>query len=324
MKKHLPKYNTLEEIAPPYEELDRYKYFEGNERYPFKFDVSSFDVTNAWWLSEISTLCYSKPSFALPQFDGVAGFNTKYIADNDTGTESYILSNNNSIIVAFRGTEISPRDAGIKIRNIIQDIKTDTDLVLVPNERGKGHVHNGFQKAIKSIWEKVNNEVRELQNKRQRGIWFTGHSLGAAMATLAADRYATNIGDIQGLYTFGSPRVGDKTFSESLMRRVPTYRVVYNRDIVTRVPLKEQGYEHIGMVKIINEKGILSDHPGDWRRLGDKDNILEYLLSGMINNTLRIPLLNFANVSIADILGREIMDHVPIYYSVHLWNSFNS
>ena len=67
----------------------------------------------------------------------------------------------------------------------------------------------------------------------------TGNSLGAALATLAADRY----GNVQGVYTFGSPKVGNDVFKEKFI--VKTYSIVNNKDIVTRVP-PPGIYKHVG------------------------------------------------------------------------------
>ena len=67
----------------------------------------------------------------------------------------------------------------------------------------------------------------------------TGHSLGAALATLYADRIA----DMHSVcYTFGSPRVGDKQLIENM--NFTCYRFRNNNDIVTRVPPELFGYTH--------------------------------------------------------------------------------
>ncbi|MCX5893209.1 MAG: lipase family protein, partial [Deltaproteobacteria bacterium] len=90
-------------------------------------------------------------------------------------------------------------------------------------------MHRGFQAALDEVWERLHDYLEGKENAR-RTVWFTGHSLGAALATLAASRY----GKVRGLYTFGSPRVGDLDFKQAFL--VPTYRFVNHDDLVTRVP----------------------------------------------------------------------------------------
>jgi alpha-beta hydrolase superfamily lysophospholipase len=60
-------------------------------------------------------------------------------------------------------------------------------------------------------------------------LFLTGHSLGGALATLAASRWPA-----RACYTFGAPRVGDGAFARTL--RAPLYRVVNGQDVVPRVP----------------------------------------------------------------------------------------
>ncbi|KAJ1372520.1 hypothetical protein KIN20_034696 [Parelaphostrongylus tenuis] len=67
-------------------------------------------------------------------------------------------------------------------------------------------------------------------------ITFTGHSLGGALATLAAARIARNYwrGDQITIYTFGQPRVGDVEFALSFDKMIKeSYRVVFRRDVCT-------------------------------------------------------------------------------------------
>ena len=88
-------------------------------------------------------------------------------------------------------------------------------------------------------------------------IWFTGHSL-AALATLAVDRFKA--GNVGGLYTFGSPRVGDKVFQVGFTP--PCYRFVNNTDIIPHLPPPTvlADYAHVGNLRFIDSAGrIVSD-----------------------------------------------------------------
>jgi triacylglycerol lipase len=114
---------------------------------------------------------------------------------------------------------------------LFKDIMADARIRLVPLANG-GSVHRGFN-ALDAIYDKLKHRLRELQQEKpSRPSFFTGHSLGAAPATLAAERF----GFVQGLYTFGSPRVGDAAFKDGF-RVKSAFRTVHNNDIVTRVPL---------------------------------------------------------------------------------------
>jgi hypothetical protein len=77
-------------------------------------------------------------------------------------------------------------------------------------------------------------------------VLFTGHSLGAATATLLASWRTPD-----SLYPYGSPRVGDRAFGATL-KGLDKHRCVDCSDIVTGVPPKSFGYEHLGGLYYIN------------------------------------------------------------------------
>jgi pimeloyl-ACP methyl ester carboxylesterase len=116
----------------------------------------------------------------------------------------------------------------ITCRINVSDLKTNIDIRLTDWEQG-GKVHRGFKEALDEIWPDLLPYIRKLQGKGCK-IWITGHSLGGALATLCAGRY----GKVQGVYTFGSPRVDDDAFKDNF--DVKMYRFVYNYAIVSRVP----------------------------------------------------------------------------------------
>lgn len=89
-------------------------------------------------------------------------------------------------------------------------------------------------------------------------FFFTGHSLGAGLSSLAVPDVSTNSNLKPSSvtmvhYNFGSPRVGDPAFAAAMntSTSIPTYRVVNTEDLVPMAPppLSLSGpmlYEHIG------------------------------------------------------------------------------
>ncbi len=199
---------TLDTIAPPYL---KYRYFEGCKERPFRPRATTFDMRNAWWLIEASTLVYAELKFVAQQFRKAGLKEVRFFEGRKTDTQAYAASNDDFAIVAFRGTEIRRRTGKADFRNVLADLATDAKIRLVDSGHG-GRVHEGFKKALDEIWEKggLFQYIKNISSKngRKLPVWFTGHSLGGALATLAAACY----GDVRGLYTFGSPRVGDAEF----------------------------------------------------------------------------------------------------------------
>jgi triacylglycerol lipase len=100
-------------------------------------------------------------------------------------------------------------------------------------------------------------------------LWFCGHSLGAAMATICAGRcFLAHIRSMpHRLVTYGSPRVGNKTYINYC--DIDHTRWVNNNDIVTRVPPPWFGYRHSGQEMYLNTYGQLRQLNG-WQRTKDR------------------------------------------------------
>ncbi|VDM85686.1 unnamed protein product [Strongylus vulgaris] len=115
------------------------------------------------------------------------------------------------------------------------------------NNQYLGQVGRYFHDAFYGIWggglgERVKQLLKDCPDCK---IWVTGHSLGGAMASIAAS-YLAYSGVAKGhdikLVTFGQPKTGDTNFGNNLTKKVPySYRVVNNRDLVVQVP---QWYDH--------------------------------------------------------------------------------
>lgn len=188
-------------------------------------------------------------------------------------------------IVVFRGTDADdPTDIG-----------DDADFLLTPWTPG-GHVHRGFFGALNDIEPALDRIVEGMGCP----VLFTGHSLGAALATLAASRYRRAIAGDSALYTFGSPRVGDAAFTATL-GGMAGRRYVDCTDIVTEVPPEAMGYAHAGPPYYINRDGEISLDPPDGSIT--KDHVaaqVEYVLQYAWRR--------------GDVGARNLADHIPLNY----------
>ncbi len=144
--------------------------------------------------------------------------------DTDVDTQAFIVSSKNEFLVlVFRGTEA----------NSFKDIRTDMGINLTPCPSKKGRVHSKFKKAFELAYENIQKDLDGNNDFKELPLFITGHSLGGALATIAAKRL-THKGGIAACYTFGSPRVGDEEWSYDI--KTPVYRVVNAIDCVTMVP----------------------------------------------------------------------------------------
>lgn len=211
----------------------------------------------AWILASMSQLAYDRFEDArdlqkmrkiLSTKLASGGFKlVKTFNDKETDTQAFIAKNDQFAVLAFRGTEVS------KIEDIKIDAMASKLSVL------DGRVHAGFRAAYESVAKEVEESLLKLDEELP--LYITGHSLGAALATVATQRLEHNprIRErIAACYTFGSPRVGNSHYDIEF--KSPIYRVVNTTDVVTIVPLLAMGYIHIGDVRFLGAK------PGEFQR----------------------------------------------------------
>ncbi len=168
------------------------------------------------------------------------------------GTQATTCGDDTRLFVAFRGTEADPRDW-----------ITDARFGPRSGELG-GTVHSGFHEALDLVWPNVGEA---LAGAGERQVWLAGHSLGAALAILAAARVVEAGGTVAGVYTFGQPRIGKSDFREAYHAKLKdvTFRVVNHIDLVTRVPLLVQGYRHVGRMVYFDHNQKMSVDASAWR-----------------------------------------------------------
>jgi len=168
---------------------------------------------------------------------------------------SDVVYDGDTCVVVFRGT--------LDINNWITDLEfLQTENDLVPNG---GMVHYGFLNAFKLIYaeQKFWSTIAECVSKKVPAMKFTGHSLGAAIATLAVmwfkSTYPAYTGRIH-YATFGSPRVGDGAFQSKFLQMLPR---MGNRYESVRPPSQMDDWYTLGLTSsTISAPG---DHalPGD-------------------------------------------------------------
>jgi triacylglycerol lipase len=101
-----------------------------------------------------------------------------------------------------------------------------------------GGVHQGFDRVYRQCSARIQAAVGQVAGASTRVV-VTGHSLGGALATLAAaDLVVSGVAPAVELYSYASPRVGDLGFAANFNPAIPgAWRIANSEDIVTTVPL---------------------------------------------------------------------------------------
>ena len=246
--------------------------------------VISKNVSFDWPTANTSiTLCAasycSRKSLLQRNFTGHAeGFNlTKYLYQEKLDVNGYIgyRETDSTIYVIFRGTQS------------FVNFYDDFDFITT-SYPGCLHcsVHLGFYSAEQAVLADVINEVTVLKSHfPSYRIVVTGHSLGAAIATLAAADLTT-AGITVTLINFGSPRLGNKQLAAYLTDLIPPerrFRVTHLKDAVPHVPTEAQGFLHMAGEWYEDARGIRAcqgfedSHCNDQWLIGELADHLFYL-----------------------------------------------
>lgn len=190
--------------------------------------------------AELSMIAYNDESEARRACD-LIGFDDLTFYDRD-GSQAYRFRNDHDCVIACRGTEPTEWN----------DIRADANATSVVAET-VGKVHRGFKTEVDDLWPML--ETALINNDQP--LWFCGHSLGGAMATICSGRcYLSHIESMPDqVFTYGSPRVGNKRYINYV--KLDHFRFVNNNDIVTRVPPLFLGYRHCGSQVYLNRNGDL-------------------------------------------------------------------
>jgi triacylglycerol lipase len=293
--KLVPSRSDLTALIPPV--LTGYRYFEaaaGSRSTPFPFHVAVPDLTVATFLADAALLSYADEPLIRAQLTG--GWKMESFLSGLTA-QAAVLHCNRTVVVAFRGTQIMQI-----LEGLLDVLLADIPVGLTPWETG-GRVHAGVKRSLEEVWSELAAALARLADGPlgPREVWFTGHSLGGALATLAAARFRR----AAGLYTFACPRVGDAEFAAKFdVSNV--IRFVHCDDLFARCPPRLLHYKHVGTPVYIDKTGRLGPFPVARARPGDT----------MYTSTWN-PLQRWR-----DGMKLNLIDHAPIFYAAHLGNAY--
>jgi len=196
--------------------------------------------------ANIAAITYEDPKTSKTKFKTL-GYTIVEFFDIENAQAYLLKGSDDTHVLSFRGTEVTePSD-------ILADLKAGKNIEAIG-----GKIHVGFKGEINKLWPAIEKAVSNIDS-----LYVAGHSLGAAMATIAAGRMQSKV---LALITFGSPRVGNKEYVNSLT--VKHYRVQNNCDDVTKVPFRLMGFAHHGTHIYMNYYGAFRNLT-PWQQIKD-------------------------------------------------------
>ena len=231
-------------------------------------------------------LCHYARNDNTKKFVTALGFtDVVHIESKATDTELYVCSDDTQVVVVFKAT------------NSFDDwVKTNLKASHV--EGPLGDVHEGFEKAYLSVAHML---LREIQKHTGKQIYYTGHSLGGALASVAMSY--TYVGLVSQVYTYGSPRVFSRFASKAydLLFSDRTFRYVMGGDFIARVPMRLMEYRHVRERQYYDRSGNFRPDVSNWfvayettidlmdellrgRLFEDEDHAIKLYISRLSNN----------------------------------------
>jgi triacylglycerol lipase len=236
---------------------------------PFDSHATAYSLDNARLLGQAAAISYSQPA-ACETWARNHGFDEAFDFFSSRGqgladTQGFVAQSPQAVLVVFRGTE--PGQA--------VDWLSDFAAAHESWDHAEGKVHKGFYQALRAVWGAPQGKEilpKRLVERGSRTVWIAGHSLGGALAELCAAqaRFVSGV-PVQGVYTFGQPRVGSEKFADLIHAQLGSriFRHINDKDIVPRVPFFGMGYRHYGVEVFFDHQGQRHDGRPALERLSD-------------------------------------------------------
>lgn len=220
-------------------------------------------------------------------------FNSAMFSTID-GTEFAVASNDTTVLVSFRGTQgVADWIGNMKIHSTVSTY---------------GSVHYGFYKAFQVARYSLEQQL-EAQGAESKTVIITGHSLGGAVATIAASEWRDTY-SIGKLVTFGQPAVGKRDFVESMSEFSSRYfRYINGDDLVSRIP---PNYRHTGVTVAVPDKS--EQHTESLTNLDDASDPNEATMSEPEFRMVQQMMSSSAQAPNGEALFSGIADHSMVRY----------
>jgi hypothetical protein len=234
-----------------------------------------------------------------------------------------VATRDDATFVAFAGTD------PLKLQDVITDLNASVT---------REGLHQGFAEAAAAVQSSVEDAIR--RGGTGKPLFFTGHSLGGALATISAKRTRDAKLPVTAAYTFGGARAGDRRFFDSYGPDLGrcTFRLVHGKDIVASVPpsLSEGffnrliggllgglrgGFRHVGRLVRCPQRSLFNE-PAPMENDGNEpDDFLEAGINAVLDIATHMPSPNILEQldprkldDPNNDLPEQVRDHVPASY----------
>lgn len=201
-----------------------------------------------------SSLAYNEPVLIKDRLNKLNLLNIRLIKFYDgksickRDAQAFMFSSEKKMVLAFRGT--MSRDDMLDAIDIRKSLFEETGA----------KIHHGFHQQFKSLEPILSEDIGEAFKRDIDEIYFVGHSMGGAVAAIAASFYALSKPDRVRIicHTFGNPHFADEVLSNTIQDKVDEHICVQAKDdIIPLIPIYPD-FKHLPNILEVDSRGVPS------------------------------------------------------------------